>query len=71
MRQVRLYFGGAEVADRNLEFFFRFAGILMVISIVCLIITQTGSPEFVVSLVSLVLSTIVLVVCSIILNKKK
>lgn len=59
------------MADRNIGFFFRFAGIIMVISIICMIITELGSAEFIVSLVSLVLSLIVIVVCSIILNKKK
>lgn len=59
------------MADRNIGFFFRFAGIITVISIICMIITEAGSAEFIVSLVSLVLSLIVLTVCSVIINKRK
>lgn len=59
------------MADRNIGFFFRFAGIILVISVICMIITEVGSAEFIVSLVSLILSLIVLTVCSVILNRKK
>lgn len=59
------------MADKNIGFFFRFAGIIMVISVICMIITKVGSAEFVVSLVSLILSVTVLAVCSVILNKRK
>jgi len=55
---------------RRLGIFFKISCIIAIISIVCLIITQKGSAEFYISIFSLILSAIVLIVCSILLNKK-
>ena len=67
---MQLFGGGAGVDDRGLEIFFRFAGIVAIMSTVLLFIVPTGTPEYIVTVASLVLSLTVAVVCALIKNRK-
>lgn len=61
--------GGSVMGDQSLEIFFRFSGIVAVLSAVTLFFVSPGTAEFVVTVIALVLSAAVAVICGILLNK--
>ncbi len=55
--------------ENTLSFFFRFAGIVAVASLVMLFYVRSGTAEFVVTVLSLVLSATVAIICAILMNR--
>lgn len=57
------------MGEQGLGLFFRFAGIIAVLSGLMLFFVPAGTAEFVITLISLILSLTVAVICGILLNK--
>jgi len=57
--------------EHTLSIFFRFAGIVAVMSLVMLFFVKPGTAEFVVTVLSLVLSAIVAIICAVLMNRDR
>lgn len=55
----------------SLALFFRYAGIIAVASIMMLFFVKPGTAEFVVTVLSAVLSVVVAVICALLMNRDK
>lgn len=57
--------------EHKLSIFFRISIVIAVLSIVCVAITTVGTPEFIVSILSLAISVTVAVLCGVCVFKKR